>query len=117
MRKASILLALLLLVAVFTTAQASSARVSLARPVLSFTGTTANCTTYVNSGTLDGSISATIQLWQGSSCVATWCTSGVGSLTYSASKTVTSGLQYTLTVDATINGSSSSRVSTTKTCP
>lgn len=117
MRKASILLALLLLVAIFTTAQASPARVPLARPVLSFTGTTANCTTRVNSGTSDGSISATIQLWQGSTCVATWYASGVGSLTHSASKAVTSGLQYTLTVDATVNGSSIPRVSTTKTCP
>lgn len=117
MRKASILLALLLLVAVFTTAQASPARVSFARPVLSFSGTTANCTAYVSSGTLDGSVSATIQLWQGSSCIATWYATGVGNLTYSASKAVTSGLQYTLTVDATINGSSSPRVSTTQTCP
>lgn len=117
MRKASILLALLLLVAVFTTAQASPARIPPAYPALSFSGTTANCSVYVNSGTPDGSISATIQLWQGSTCVATWYASGVGSLTHSASKAVTSGLQYTLTVDATINGSSSPRVSTTKTCP
>lgn len=117
MRKASILLALLLLVAVFTTAQASPARIPPAYPALSFSGTTANCSVYVNSGTPDGSISATIQLWQGSTCVATWYASGVGSLTYSTSKAVTSGLQYTLTVDATINGSSSPRVSTTKTCP
>ena len=104
MRKASILLALLLLVAIFTTAQASPARIPLARPALSFSGTTANCTTRVNSGTSDGNISATIQLWQGSTCVATWYA-------------VTSGLQYTLTVDATVNGSSIPRVSTTKTCP
>lgn len=117
MRKASILLALLLLVTIFTTAQASPARVPLARPALSFSGTTANCTTRITSGTPDGSISATIQLWQGSSCIATWYASGVGSLTYSTSKAVTSGLQYTLTVDATINGSSIPRVSTTKTCP
>lgn len=117
MRKASILLALLLLVAVFTTAQASPARNAPIYPTLSFSGTTANCSVYVNSGTPDGSISATIQLWQGSSCVATWYASGVGSLTHSASKAVTSGLQYTLTVDATINGSSIPRVSTTKTCP
>ena len=113
MRKASILLALLLLVAVFTTAQASPARIPLARPALSFSGTT----TRVNSGTSDGNISATIQLWQGSTCVATWYASGVGNLTHSASKAVTSGLQYTLTVDATVNGSSIPRVSTTKTCP
>ena len=117
MRKASILLALLLLVAVFTTAQASPARIPPAYPALSFSGTTANCSVYVNSGTPDGSISATIQLWQGSTCVATWYASGVGSLTHSASKAVTSGLQYTLTVDATVNGSSIPRVSTTKTCP
>ena len=117
MRKASILLALLLLVAIFTTAQASPARIPPAYPALSFSGTTANCSVYVNSGTPDGSISATIQLWQGSTCVATWYASGVGSLTHSASKAVTSGLQYTLTVDATVNGSSIPRVSTTKTCP
>ena len=117
MRKASILLALLLLVAIFTTAQASPARISPAYPSLSFSGTTANCSVYIKADNLNDSISATIQLWQGSSCVATWYASGVGSLTHSASKAVTSGLQYTLTVDANINGSSIPRVSTTKTCP
>lgn len=117
MRKASILLALLLLVAIFTTAQASPARISPAYPSLSFSGTTANCSVYIKADNLNDSISATIQLWQGSSCMATWYASGVGSLTHSASKAVTSGLQYTLTVDATINGSSIPRVSTTKTCP
>lgn len=117
MRKASILLALLLLVAVFTTAQASPARISPAYPSLSFAGTTANCSVSIRADGSNDSISATIQLWQGSSCVATWYASGVGSLTHSASKAVTSGLQYTLTVDATVNGSSIPRVSTTKTCP
>ena len=117
MRKASVLLALLLLMAVFTTAQASPARSLSANPLLSFAGTTANCSVYIRADNLNDSISATIQLWQGSSCVATWYASGVGSLTHSASKAVTSGLQYTLTVDATINGSSIPRVSTTQTCP
>lgn len=117
MRKASILLALLLLVAIFTTAQASPARISPAYPSLSFSGTTANCSVYIKADNLNDSISATIQLWQGSSCLATWYASGVGSLTHSASKAVTSGLQYTLTVDATVNGSSIPRVSTNKTCP
>lgn len=117
MRKASILLALLLLVTVFTTAQASPARSLSTNPLLSFAGTTANCSVYIRADNLNDSISATIQLWQGSSCVATWYASGVGSLTHSASKAVTSGLQYTLTVDATINGSSIPRVSTTQTCP
>lgn len=117
MRKASILLALLLLVAIFTTAQASPARTPSTNPSLTFAGTTANCSVYIRADSLNDSISATIQLWQGSSCVATWYASGVGSLTHSASKAVTSGLQYTLTVDATINGSSIPRVSTTQTCP
>lgn len=117
MRKASILLALLLLAAIFTTAQASPARIPPAYPALSFSGTTANCSVYIRADNSNDSISATIQLWQGSSCVATWYASGVGTLTYSTSKAVTSGLQYTLTVDATINGSSIPRVSTTKTCP
>lgn len=49
-------------------------------------------------------IEVIVKLWQGSSCIATWNTSGTGYINFSRSKTVIKGGEYTLKADVTING-------------
>ncbi len=117
MRKTAFLLALLMILAIPVSAQADTMRASQIYPVLYFNGTTATCGVSVYGKTAEDAITATVKLWDGGTCLETWYPSGTGSLNFSGAKTVTSGRQYKLTVDATINGVALTTVSTTGTCP
>lgn len=86
-----------------------------ATPSLSFEGTVAICTATVHGSSSD-SISVVMRLWQGNACIATWSASGTGSLELTKSKTVTSGVLYKLTVDATVNGVALSTVTAEGSC-
>ena len=81
---------------------------------LQFTGNTANCKGTVISS---GSISITLELWQGSTKLVSWPGSGNGYVQISQPYTVVSGVTYTLKLNGTINGVSFPEVSETKTCP
>lgn len=74
------------------------------RPTLSFDEAIANCSVTVIGENMSDSISITMKLWQGNTCIATWSTSGKGYVQFSRSKNVTEGIQYKLTADVTING-------------
>lgn len=113
MRKIALLIALLLLVFPVT-ANAATPRLVSIKPGIDFNGTTANCTVFVSGNTMNDDIEVVVKLWQGSICIATWKTSGIGYVNLSRSKTVSKGIEYTLTADVTINGSKQPTASITK---
>lgn len=117
MRKVALFLAILLVLAIPIIANANNSRIVSVTPRLSFSGTTATCIVRVDAEDFTYPVSATVKLWQGNDCIATWNPSGTGSLNFSGTKAVTSGLQYTLNVDATVNGSTIPTRSITRTCP
>ena len=83
------------------------------KPTMTFNNGTATCKVTLRSP--GKSIDATLELWQGSTFIASWSDSNTSSLTLSGNATVTSGLPYTLTVSGTINGIAFTPVSVTKT--
>lgn len=115
MKKIALLMALLLFILPIT-ANAATLRLGGIKPGIDFDGTTANCTVSITGDSMKDDIEAVIKLWQGASCIATWNTSGTGYVSFSKSKTVTKGREYTLTVDATINGVSQATISYTDKC-
>lgn len=113
-RIVSVLLVVAVLSAMVVTAAAAESRNAVCTPILSFDGTTANC--YVNITALGKSITATMELWQGSTRVAQWSASGTSRLIVSETKTVTKGKMYTLTVSGTIGGEAFVGTSVTSVC-
>lgn len=115
MRKFALLLALLLLV-LPVTANAATPRLINIKPEIGFDGTTANCTVSVTGNSMTDEIEVVVKLWQGTSCIATWKTSGTGYVAFSQTKTVTKGKEYTLTADVSINGVAQATSSFTSKC-
>ena len=121
MRKATFFLALILILSVSTTAYAAtpdeaSPFVLKILPSINFDGETAKCTATVVGDNMSDTISITMKLWQGNSCIAIWTASGSGYLQLSRTKVVTEGLQYKLTVDVKLNGVTKPTVSVDGTC-
>ena len=103
---------LLIALLVVPTATCANAR---AIPVIALNvsfATTAVVSTVEIQADLDKAISAVIKLYQGNSCIATWNASDVGYLNFRSVKVVDKGYTYTLTVDATIDGTTYDTVST-----
>lgn len=117
MWKRILAIALVLALAVGITAQAASLRVPRLYPNLTFSGTTATCTASLRTDKASDAISMTVKLWQGTTCLKTWSTSGTGSVSLSKTATVSKGKTYKLTVDSKINGVAQSQQSITRTCP
>ena len=84
---------------------------------MSFSGTTANCAAQVTGNNTSDSVSMTVKLWKGSTCLKTWTASGTGKASLSRTATVSHGQTYKLTVNAKINGVAQPQRSITKTCP
>ena len=85
-----------------------------ATPNLSFSGTTANCSATIRgSGTID----ATLELWHGSTLIASWSGTGTNRLTINGTASVSHGQTYTLTVTGTVGGVTINATPVTKTCP
>ncbi|MBQ3930756.1 MAG: hypothetical protein II725_00580 [Firmicutes bacterium] len=72
------------------------------KPTLSISGNQATCSVTVRAP--GKTIDATLELWQGSTLVASWSDCRTGIVVLSETVTVVSGLTYTLTVSGTING-------------
>lgn len=85
-----------------------------AAPNLSFSGTTANCSVTVKGS---GTINATLELWQGSTLIASWSESGTYRVSISGAASVSHGQTYTLTVSGTVGGVAIQATPVTKTCP
>ena len=115
MRKVAMSLAVIMVLLLPMTAHAASRSIGIV-PNLSFSGTTANCTVRVVADSFSHEIEATIKLWQGSTCVATWEEEGKGILSFSDTATVTKGKTYTLTVDAIVNDVAQPQASTSAKC-
>lgn len=121
MRKMALFLALILILSVPTTVYAAvpeeiSPFALKIMPSLNFEGDTAHCTATVIGDNMNDSISVTMKLWRGNVCYATWTASGSGYLQVNRTKTVATGLEYKLTVDVKINGSTKPTVSVTGKC-
>lgn len=84
-------------------------------PVLSFSGTTANCSvTIYESGKY---INATLKLMYGSTEVDSWSKTGTTYVAISGTANVVHGRTYTLTVTGTIGGVAIDCTPVTLTCP
>ena len=79
---------------------------------ISFATTAIVSTVDIQASAVNDEISAVIKLYQGNSCIATWNASDVGYLNFRSVKVVDKGYTYTLTVDATIDGTTYDTVST-----
>ena len=112
---------IILLVAMFmlmipVTVNAAIPRYSNIRPSIEFDGTIAYCTASVMGESAKDEIDIVVKLWKGKSCIATWKKSGVGYVSLSKSKTVAKNYEYTLMLDAKINGKTRPTASVTAKC-
>lgn len=111
----ALILSLILLVSLIPmSAVAVTPKAPLIYPTLSFNGTTATCGLVVSAENND-QISATVKLMRGSTVVATWYPSAVGTLSFSRTATVSRNTTYTLTAQVYINGIAQDPASTTRT--
>lgn len=90
-------------------------RVNAIIPSLSFQGTTAYCEVVVTAP--GNSISVSMELYEGTSLIASWNSSGTSIVPLSKNVTVESGHTYTLSVNGAINGVAFSTPEITRTCP
>lgn len=109
------LLLCILTLSLISTANAAEARAAIAQPTLSFSGTTATCMFSITK--IGSNINATMELWKGSTRIASWPATASSSLMISKTKTVTRGATYTLKAYGTIDGVSFTAPSITRTCP
>lgn len=114
MRKIALLLAVVLLLAVPLSVQAATPRAIPIRSNISYSGNIATSTVQIVGSSGADYLEATIKLWRGSSCIATWNESGTGRISFSETATVTQGKTHKLTVDCWVNGVAQEQVSITK---
>lgn len=87
-------------------------------PLLQFDGKTAHCYVEASADHPTDLITITASLWRGSTCLATWTTSGRGIVFLDESTDVSvTGVTYRLTADVTIAGRTIPQVETTAKCP
>jgi len=115
MKKIVLLMTLLLFIFPVTVNAATPRYINI-RPGISFTGTTAFCTASVTGNSMNDKIDIVVKLLKEKSCIATWKDSGVGYVYLSKSKVVEKNYEYTLTIDATINGQAQPTASFTAEC-
>lgn len=116
MRKIAMSLAVVMVLLLPVTAHAASSRYIRIYPSLSFDGTTANCSVIVIADSSSDDVEATIELWQGSTCVEIWTESGTGNLIFKDTAHATRGKTYEMTADVTINGAAQPQVSVSAKC-
>lgn len=117
MKKCIVALSVVLMMMLSFPANAVDFRLGIKLPSLTFEDKTATCKVLITTENSSDDISATITLWNGSSCIKTWNASDSGKLDFSQTATVVKGETYTLNVDALINGEPQETFSTTRTCP
>lgn len=118
MKKHVAALSIVLMMLIVIPVSALEPRVGVKIPTLAFNGTTATCKVLITGDDTSDTISATIKLYNGSSCIKTWNAQGEsGTLRFEDTATVVKGKTYTLSVDAKINGKPQDTFSITRTCP
>lgn len=115
MKTRNVLLFFAMFILLTTQANAASTRTLLA-PTLTFDGTTAKCSIFVAGTAPSDEVSATLQLWKGNTCIATWKKESTTYLFINETATVEKGKTYKLTVDISINGIPQATVPITGTC-
>ena len=116
MKKSTLFISFVLILILAIPVQAQTPRNPLGRVSLTFSGTTAHCSCVIYADSEDDSISATMKLWNGNQCIATWTARDTSLLSLAETATVKRGQSYTLTVDYTIEGIAKPRLSTSGTC-
>ena len=116
MKKIALLLALVLVLGMATTAYAAEPRLLNIMPGLSFSGTTAECSVVVTADYATDEIDVVIKLWRGSTCLRTWYASGEGYVFWDDTAAVNKGTTYKLTADVTVNNYTHPRVYISGTC-
>lgn len=104
MRKGAVLLVLAILISLPFSAQAATTRATTARPVLTFSGSRANCSAYIFGNSSSDYIEATIKLWHETTCVKTWKVTGQHYISFSETANATQGNTYVLIVHWSLNG-------------
>lgn len=115
-RLCSILLVLLLVTSMTLAVSAASPRVQSVNISLCFEGTTAQCSLGVYEDYLTDSISATIKLYRGNTCIRTWVRSASGILNFYEEVPAVKNVEYTLEAVVTINGVTEPTFTVTNTC-
>lgn len=115
MKKLSIILVILLVVAMPLQARAQT-RAMRIYPKLTFSGTKANCFVSVTGNASTNQLEVTMKLMYGTSCIASWSSEGTGYVTMNKTATVTTGRTYKLVVEVTENGVAMDPVYVTGTC-
>lgn len=98
----SIFLVAAMLFTLVATATAATPRAVDYTPSLTFDGTTANCSVSITA--IGQPITATLELWQGSTRIASWSDSATSRLIIDEDYSVDKGKTYTLKVSGTIDG-------------
>ena len=117
MKKHMVSAVLLLIMMLSLSEQAAEMRVITASPYLTFNENTATCMADCKSTNPSDKVSATLTLYQGSTCVTSWSGSGNGRVIISKSCTVKSGMEYKLVLSYSVNGKAQESVSVTAISP
>jgi type 1 fimbria pilin len=107
-------LAAVLVLVMTMTAHAAPARTPRPNGSLTFNGTTATCSTTLSD--YGKELDVELQLWQGSTLVASWPASGTSKVSVEGTCQVTKGQTYSLVVTGTAGSSDFSITLATKTC-
>lgn len=86
-----------------------------ARPNIQFSGTNATCSVVITASSDSDKISATMELWQGNTLVASWSDTGYYRLSLNETATVAKGKSYKLVINYSINGVEKTPISVSKT--
>ena len=117
MTKRALSMALVFMMILSLSVQATQTRAIRATPQITFSGTTATCMADCKSSDTNDKIAATLTLYQGNTYVTSWSDSGNGRVLISKTRTVSSGQSYRLVLTYSVNGVSQPSVSVTNTCP
>lgn len=114
MRKVLAIFVALILVCTPLSVQAASQRSLSIQPSISYSGNTATCTVRIIGNSTAEHLEATIKLWRGELCIATWNETGNGYIFFSETAAATQGNIYTMTIDLSINNIAQDTVSISK---
>lgn len=116
MGKRKIAMAIVLVIILGTTAQATGPlRAPRAEPYLEFSDNIATCIAKVSGYGKTDKIYVTMRLWIDGTCLKTWTATGTERVTLEKETYASRGKTYSLTVDYTVNGVKQPQKSKTKT--
>lgn len=115
MKKMALLLAIVIVISMPLTVSAAP-RATTISPSIGFNGTTAECEVVVVGNYSSDYIEVTMKLMNGSSCIATWNSSGYTYVHMYQEATVIKNVTYTLIVEVKINNVALTPVSVSDKC-